>query len=233
MNKLLDKLSGLVWLSGNVLVWSEEIAGSNWDTVSCAQARNEHKRGLIHPFFKIHGQSNLKSETEGARGPTKWWQVTAKKEGKKRSGLCALFTLATPPSMEGNPHHGGNPWKGNPWDSTTRPHSGYHIIRESLVSEICNLSAASSFKGIHQWYLLFQASKSETFPRIRTDFAVTSEDISVPSYEPIEWKYHSADEEIAWVVNVWWRSGTSGSLLVSVQTSMWSTRAFWKKGPMN
>ena len=50
-----------------------------------------------------------------------------------------------------------------------------------------------------RYLFLFQASKSETFPRIKTDFAVTSEDVSVPSFEPIEWKYHTPEEEIAWV----------------------------------
>ena len=48
--------------------------------------------------------------------------------------------------------------------------------------------------------VLFQASRSAPFPRVRTDFAVTSDDISAPSYQPIEWKYHSAEEEIASVL---------------------------------
>ena len=55
--------------------------------------------------------------------------------------------LAAPPPMEGN-HCEGNSWKGDPQDSPTKPHSSYHIIRESPVSDICNLSAASSFKGV-------------------------------------------------------------------------------------
>ena len=53
--------------------------------------------------------------------------------------------------MEGNSCH-----KGNPRDSPTEPHSGCCVIRESPVSDISNLSAPSSFKGIdilvcHHW----------------------------------------------------------------------------------
>ena len=54
--------------------------------------------------------------------------------------------------MDGNSHRKGNPLKGNPQDSPTKPHSGYCVIRGSPVSDICNLSAASSFKGIDRAY---------------------------------------------------------------------------------
>ena len=42
----------------------------------------------------------------------------------------------------------------------------------------------------------FQAADSENYPRISTDFAVSSDDISIPSYQPIEWQYHTAEDEI-------------------------------------
>ena len=35
----------------------------------------EHRRRCLHPGFKTHGQSYLKSETEGASGPIKWTYV--------------------------------------------------------------------------------------------------------------------------------------------------------------
>jgi len=44
-----------------------------------------------------------------------------------------------------------------------------------------------------------QASSTESFPRITTDFAVTSDDLFLRPSTPVEWAYHSAEEEI-WLV---------------------------------
>ena len=45
---------------------------------------------------------------------------------------------------------------------------------------------------------LYQASTSSPYPRIQLDRALsTDHDVFLPTYEPVEWKYHSAEEEIA------------------------------------
>ena len=48
----------------------------------CMQATKEHEQQSIHPHFETHGQSHLKSETEGAIGPTKWTSVQQKLKKK-------------------------------------------------------------------------------------------------------------------------------------------------------
>lgn len=42
-----------------------------------------------------------------------------------------------------------------------------------------------------------QASKVNPYPRVKVDFALSChEDLLEPLSEPVEWKYHSAGEEI-------------------------------------
>lgn len=44
-----------------------------------------------------------------------------------------------------------------------------------------------------------QASKVNPYPRVKVDFALSChEDLLEPLSEPVEWKYHSAGEEIRW-----------------------------------
>ena len=49
----------------------------------------ERRQWCIHLSlgFKTYGQSRLKSKTEGANSPTKWWLVTAKRNLKKRKNI--------------------------------------------------------------------------------------------------------------------------------------------------
>lgn len=45
-----------------------------------------------------------------------------------------------------------------------------------------------------------QASRASPYPRVKVDFALSHhEDLLEPLSEPVEWKYHSASEEIRWV----------------------------------
>lgn len=44
-----------------------------------------------------------------------------------------------------------------------------------------------------------QASRVSPYPRVKVDFALSCrEDLLEPLSEPVEWKYHSAAEEIRW-----------------------------------
>jgi len=55
-------------------------------------------------------------------------------------------------------------------------------------------------------YLLWQAERSASYPRVHVDFALTSPDPFISSSPVIDWKYHSAEEEIrsavAQIVNI-------------------------------
>ena len=44
-----------------------------------------------------------------------------------------------------------------------------------------------------------QVAEAECFPRVDADFSLSSDDISIPIYEPIQWKYPSAEEEIRYL----------------------------------
>ncbi|KAK2173886.1 hypothetical protein NP493_843g01010 [Ridgeia piscesae] len=62
------------------------------------------------------------------------------------------------------------------------------------------------------------ASSTESFPRITTDFAVTSDDLFLRPSTPVEWAYHSAEEEIClgpacWLWDYLRRSGQGGFFL--------------------
>ncbi|GBN76726.1 putative glutamine-dependent NAD(+) synthetase [Araneus ventricosus] len=62
------------------------------------------------------------------------------------------------------------------------------------------------------------ASSSPRFPRVQVDFALSSNDIFLPTYEPKEWQYHSPEEEIAlgpacWLWDYLRRSGQGGFFL--------------------
>ena len=43
---------------------------------------------------------------------------------------------------------------------------------------------------------LFQGSKSYAYPRVHCDFAVSHDDSFQPTTDPIEWQYHTPEEEI-------------------------------------
>ncbi|XP_035219009.1 glutamine-dependent NAD(+) synthetase-like [Stegodyphus dumicola] len=62
------------------------------------------------------------------------------------------------------------------------------------------------------------ASSSPAYPRVQINFALSSDDLFIPSYEPREWKYYSAEEEIAlgpacWLWDYLRRSGQGGFFL--------------------
>ncbi|XP_028649625.1 glutamine-dependent NAD(+) synthetase isoform X1 [Erpetoichthys calabaricus] len=63
------------------------------------------------------------------------------------------------------------------------------------------------------------ASQSETYYRVKVDFALSAPcDLFLPSYEPIQWRYHTPEEEISlgpacWLWDYLRRSGQAGFLL--------------------
>eukprot|EP00058_Branchiostoma_floridae_P022347 XP_002607837.1 hypothetical protein BRAFLDRAFT_275067 [Branchiostoma floridae] len=67
--------------------------------------------------------------------------------------------------------------------------------------------------------LINLAAQSEPYPRVRTDFSLSKDDdIFLPSYEPVEWRYHSPEEEISlgpacWLWDYLRRSGQGGFFL--------------------
>ncbi|XP_077999861.1 glutamine-dependent NAD(+) synthetase-like [Glandiceps talaboti] len=64
-----------------------------------------------------------------------------------------------------------------------------------------------------------QATTAQPYPRIQVDFSLSLEgDIALPTLEPIEWKYHTIEEEIAhgpacWLWDYLRRSGQGGFFL--------------------
>lgn len=53
------------------------------------------------------------------------------------------------------------------------------------------------------------AASSPAYPRIFVDYSLSREnDISVPSCEPIEWLYHSPEEEIALGIHIYYNNIT-------------------------
>ncbi|XP_015913289.1 glutamine-dependent NAD(+) synthetase [Parasteatoda tepidariorum] len=62
------------------------------------------------------------------------------------------------------------------------------------------------------------AASAPRYPRVQCDFALSSNDLFLPTFEPKEWKYHSPDEEIAlgpacWLWDYLRRSGQGGFFL--------------------
>eukprot|EP00095_Tigriopus_kingsejongensis_P002439 snap_masked-scaffold380_size190731-processed-gene-0.11 protein:Tk02439 transcript:snap_masked-scaffold380_size190731-processed-gene-0.11-mRNA-1 annotation:"glutamine-dependent nad(+) synthetase" len=63
------------------------------------------------------------------------------------------------------------------------------------------------------------AARAPPYPRVRVDYALSADgDFALPSYQPIEWTYHSAEEEIllgpaCWLWDYLRRSGQGGYFL--------------------
>lgn len=67
------------------------------------------------------------------------------------------------------------------------------------------------------WFTL-KATASTPFPRFRVNFSLTSTDLLQPTCIPLEWKYHTAEEEIrlgpaCWLWDYLRRSGQGGFFL--------------------
>lgn len=65
----------------------------------------------------------------------------------------------------------------------------------------------------------FMAAESESYPRIKVDFALSrDDDIALPTFEPISWEYHTPEEEISlgpacWLWDYLRRSNQGGFFL--------------------
>ncbi|XP_048710356.2 glutamine-dependent NAD(+) synthetase isoform X3 [Caretta caretta] len=103
-----------------------------------------------------------------------------------------------------------------------KAHTRVNVVNSATAKEV--LVATLDLEGVRSYRAEIscrnlEASKVNSYPRIKVNFALScSDDICVPTCEPIQWRYHSPEEEIClgpacWLWDYLRRSEQAGFLL--------------------
>ena len=95
----------------------------------------------------------------------------------------------------------------------------FSLQEVEVVTATVDLEEVRSHRGATSTFGSTATALSESYPRVKVDFALSHEDdISIPSAEPIDVHYHTPEEEISlgpacWLWDYLRRSGQAGFFL--------------------
>ena len=95
----------------------------------------------------------------------------------------------------------------------------FSLQEVEVVTATVDLEEVRSHRGAMSTFGSTATALSESYPRVKVDFALSHEDdISIPSAEPIDVHYHTPEEEISlgpacWLWDYLRRSGQAGFFL--------------------
>ena len=95
----------------------------------------------------------------------------------------------------------------------------FSLQEVEVVTSTVDLEEVRSHRGSTPTFGSSAMAFSESYPRVKVDFALSrDDDVSVPSAEPIEVRYHTPEEEISlgpacWLWDYLRRSGQAGFFL--------------------
>lgn len=97
--------------------------------------------------------------------------------------------------------------------------SQFSLQEVEVVTATVDLEEVRSHRGATPTFGSSASTLTQTYPRVRVDFALSREDdISIPSAEPIDVRYHTPEEEISlgpacWLWDYLRRSSQAGFFL--------------------